>query len=93
MIMKAMTSVNTLFIFVIAYYINYNRNYSFYKKEKSYKCFENKFIAVFLPDKVLFSEGIPGEGVESVSNIVVRDVLKGVIDKEDKKNLIAIFSW
>ena len=84
---------NILFIFVIAYDINYNRNYSFYKKKKSYKYFENKFIAVFLLTKVLFSEGIPGEGGESVSNIVVRYVLKGVIDKEDKKNLIAIFSW
>jgi RNA polymerase sigma-54 factor len=42
------------------------------------------FFGVFLL-KVLFSEGIPGEGGESVSNIVVRDVLKDVIDKEDKK--------
>ena len=42
------------------------------------------FFGVFLL-KVLFSEGIPGEGGESVSNIVVRDVLKEVIDKEDKK--------
>jgi RNA polymerase sigma-54 factor len=42
------------------------------------------FFGIFLL-KVLFSEGIPGEGGESVSNIVVRDVLKEVIDKEDKK--------
>jgi len=42
------------------------------------------FFGVFLL-KVLFSEGIPSQGGESVSNIVVRDVLKKVIDNENKK--------
>lgn len=42
------------------------------------------FFGIFLL-KILFSEGIPSESGESVSNVVVRDVIKKIIDKENKQ--------
>ena len=42
------------------------------------------FFGIFLL-KILFSEGIPSDNGETISNVVVRDVIKNIIEKEDRK--------